>query len=791
MLLQDLRYAARLLRRAPLFTLAVVCTLMLGIGATTTIFSVVNAVILTPLPFGASERLVQIAEKNDRLGLPTFSSSAANYLSWKGRAHAFESMGAASFGSYNLTGDGGEPEQINGAPITTSLLTVFGLRPVRGRDFRAGDDVTGAPAVALISEALWHRRFGSDPSTVGRHIRVNSIDTEIVGIAPQSLTLAVAGDIWTPLVATADPRHLNHVLVTFGRMRPGVTIAQAQSDMDAVAHDVGVEFPEVKDWGIHLISMRDTIVGPQLATSLWVLFGAVGCVLLIACANVANLLLSRALARERELALRTAIGATRGRLVRQLLVESVVLSVVGGAAGLALAAASVRLLNATLPPFVLPVPEVHVDVTVLAFAATVSVMTGLFFGLAPAWSMTRADLHSALKQASRGSTGGRRWLGGALAAGELALATMLLIGAGLLAQTLAQLQRQPIGFTPDHLLTFEISPPVSRYPLDSKAPVFYGSLIDALRGIPGVVGAAVSSGLPFGNGNYTTTPMYVDGGITDQPFPIDWRIVSPDFFSVMRIPLLRGRTFTDADKSLVTVISQATARRFFGDVDPIGRVVSRVADRRGYTVIGLVGDVRNAALNQDSPAVYYPSPSRVWPRMDLAVRTAGDPTSVLPAVRQAVRQIDPDVPISNVRTETDWVSANAAQPRLNAVLLGVFSTVALVIAAVGVYGILAYSVTQRTREIGLRMALGASRGGVLRLVVREGMTVGLAGICIGLAGALALGRTIASLVFGVPVHDPLTFVVVTAVLTAVALIACALPAARASRVDPQIALKGD
>jgi len=368
--------------------------------------------------------------------------------------------------------------------------------------------------------------------------------------------------------------------------------------------------------------------------------------------------------------------------------------------------------------------------------------------------------------------------------------------ARLLGRTLLQLQREPIGFTPDRLLTFQVSPPPSKYPLDSKAPLFYTSLIDALRVLPGVNGAAVSSGLPFGNGNYTQTPMLAPGGgtVTDAPFPIDWRIVSQDFFTVMKIPVIRGRLFTDTDRGdagNVTIVSQATARRFWGDADPIGRIIRRVADQRDSTVIGVVGDVRNLALNQESPAVYYPSVARVWPRMDMVVRTEGEPTAIVANVRQAVRALDADIPISNVRTEEAWISANAAQPRLNAVLLGLFSSVALLIAAVGVYGILAYSVNQRTREIGLRMALGASRGGVLRLIVREGMTVGLAGIAIGVAGAFLLGRTMSSLVFGVRVHDPATFTVVTMVLTAVALAACMLPAARASRVDPQEALRGE
>ena len=795
--MHDLRYAARMLRRSPLFTLTIILTLTLGLGATTTIFSVVNAVLISPLPFAEPGRLIWIAERNDRLNLSTFSASSANYLSWRARTRSFEELGAVGFGSYNLSGDsGGDPEQLSGAPMTPTVLPTLGLQPVAGRNFGPNDAIAGAPRVAMISQGLWMRRFGGDRSVIGRHVTLNALDVEIVGVAPTALTVISTGDVWVPLNASADPRHLNHVVSAIGRLKPGVTLEQAQAEMDGVARDVGVEFPEVKDWGIRLVTFTNWIVGPQLTTSLWVLLGAVALVLLIACANVANLLLSRAIARERELAVRTAIGATRARLVRQLLAESLSLSALGGLLGLALAATSIRVLNATLPPNVLPVRAITIDGMVLAFAASACIATGVLFGLAPAWSMTRGDLHGALKQESRSTIGGKHWLRRGLAAGELALATMLLIGAGLLGRTLLQLQREPIGFTPDRLLTFQVSPPPSKYPLDSKAPLFYTSLIDALRALPGVNGAAVSSGLPFGNGNYTQTPMLAPGGgtLTDAPFPIDWRIVSQDFFTVMKIPVIRGRLFTDTDRGdagNVTIVSQATARRFWGDADPIGRIIRRVADQRDSTVIGVVGDVRNLALNQESPAVYYPSVARVWPRMDMVVRTEGEPTAIVANVRQAVRALDADIPISNVRTEEAWISANAAQPRLNAVLLGLFSSVALLIAAVGVYGILAYSVNQRTREIGLRMALGASRGGVLRLIVREGMTVGLAGIAIGVAGAFLLGRTMSSLVFGVPVHDPATFTVVTMVLTAVALAACMLPAARASRVDPQEALRGE
>jgi len=435
---------------------------------------------------------------------------------------------------------------------------------------------------------------------------------------------------------------------------------------------------------------------------------------------------------------------------------------------------------------------------VLLFALGATAATGILFGLAPAWHASRTDLNDVLKQASRGSSGGARPLvRNGLAAAELALATMLLIGAGLLGQSLFRLQQVRLGFQPDRLLTFQVAPPPARY-RGEQAALFYSRLVESLRTLPGVRDGAVSSGIPFGAGNYTTTPIAssADSALAlDTAVPTDWRIVSPGFFRTMQIPLLRGRDFTNADgpsAPQVAVVSQATAKRFFGDGDPLGRELYRVADRRGFTVVGVVGDVRHTALNQESPAIYYPSTTgRVWPLMDIVVRTDVPPESILAGVRQKVHELDAELPISNVRPMQDWVSLNAAQPRLNAILLAVFAAVALLIAAIGIYGVLAYSVNQRTREIGLRMALGAPRRRVLGQIVREGMVVGLAGISIGLAGALALSRALASLVFGVEVRDPITFGAVAAVLAFVAFAACIFPARYASRVDPMVALRYD
>ena len=794
--MQDLRYTFRMLRKTPLFTAAVVLTVALGIGATTAIFTVVNAVMLRPLPYANPDRLVWVAERNDRLNLATFSASVLNYLSWKEQAHSFDALGAVGFASFNLTGTG-EPEQLTGGTLTPSIFPLLGVSPVAGRSFLDGEDRPGAEPVAMISESLWRRRFGADPKVVGGQVTLNGTNRTVVGVVPSSVALLSPGDVWVPLpVDPARQNRLNHVILAVGRMKPNVTLEQAQSDMDAVSRAMASQYPEIKDWGIRLVTFYRLFVGTQLQTSLLVLLGGVACVLLIACANVANLLLTRAIAREREMAVRTALGASRGRLLKQLLVESLVLASIGGGLGLVAAVWAVRLINAGLPAGVLPFPTVSMDSTVVLFGLAVTLVTGLLFGLAPAWSMARTELTRSLKQADRSSAGkGRAVVRNGLAAAELALATMLLVGAGLLGRSLLALERVDIGFQPDHMLTFQLSPPVSKYPLDSKASLFYQSLLESLKTIPGVRDAAISSGVPFGQGNYTTTPFTALGSSPlppDTPVPIDWRIVSPDFFKTMGVPVLRGRIFTDGDVPTgpsIAIVSHATAVRFFGDENPIGRVIRRVADGKELTIVGEVGDVKNFALSQETPAMYYPLASRVWPRMDVIVKTVGEPASVLASVREKVRELDRDVPVSTVRTEEEWVSGSAAQPRLNAFLLGAFAAAALLVAAIGVYGVLAYSVTQRTREIGLRMALGAQRSGVLRLVVREGMIVGLVGIALGAAGALALGRVLSNLVFGVPVRDPMTFAVVAGILTIVALAACVVPARKASRVDPLVALR--
>jgi putative ABC transport system permease protein len=811
MLLADLRYAVRTLRRSPVFTAATVLTMALTIGANTAIFSVVDTVLIRPLPFAAPERLMQVAEKNDKLNLSNFSSSMLNYLSWKEQNRSFQALGAIGGNTYTLTGRG-DPEQINGATISPSLLPILGIQPMLGRGFREGDDLPGAAPVALISQALWRRRFAGERSAVGARLVLNGLNHTVVGIAPDGLPFLTNGDIWTPLIV--DPGHeirLNHLLTVVGRLRPGVTPRQAQTEMDLVAKRVGAQFPEVKDWGIQLLDFTGTIISDSLRTALLVLLGAVGLVLLIACANIANLLLSRAASRQKEIAVRTALGAGRNRLLAQFLTESVLLSFTGGAAGIVAALWCVRIANRSLPQGLLPTPEISVDSAVLLFAVGITLATGLLFGLAPAWHAARTDLNTVLKQGSRSSIGGQRvLLRNALVAGELALATVLLVGAGLLLQSLLRLQQVRLGFRPEGILTFQLAPAAVRYPDQAKRWALFRQVLQSLAAIPGVAGASMSSGIPMGQGNYTRSPFMPTGASLlpeGASLPIDWRIASPGYFRLMGIPLLAGRDFTEHDGpgsvgpgsvapgsvapggADAIVVSRATAQRFWGGENPIGKLLHRPTVSSSYTVIGVVGEVRHTALNQEYPCLYFSAATRLAPVMDMVVRTQQQPESVQQAARSRIHDIDPELPLTNVRTLEDYVHDNAAQPRLNAALLVVFAGVALLIAAIGVYGVLAYAVNQRTREIGLRMALGAQPSGVLWWIAGQGMLVAMAGIGAGLAGAIALSRVLATLLYRIEPRDPLTFGVVAVVLSLVALTACLAPARRASRVDPIVALR--
>ncbi len=801
MLLHDVRHALRALRKSPAFTVAAVATIALGIAANTAVFSVVNAALIRALPYSEPDRLMQVAERNDKLNLPYFSVSTLNYLSWSEMTRAFERIGAFGSSAYTLTGPG-EPEQVTGGPISPSLVPLLGLRPLVGRAFRDDEDKPGHAQVVLISESLWKRRFAGDRAVVGQPLTVDGAVYTVVGVMGPELHRLTDGDLWVPMVIDQSRENrLSHTVSVVGRLKPGVTMEMAQTEMDSISRRVLEQYPDVRDWTIRVRTLDHWFVSDELRTALIVLLGSVALVLLIVCANVANLMLSRAVARQKEFAIRAALGGGRTRLVRQVLTEGLLLSLAGGAAGLVLAAWAVRLFNA-LPADQRPATGVGIDGTVVLFTVAASLVTGILFSLVPAWQCTRADVNGVLKQGARSARGHQRpLLRNGQAALQLALATVLVIGAGLLARSLMRLEQVPLGFDPSGVVTFRVSLPPARYPGHARSWAFYRELLESLRNVPGVSAAAISSALPFGTGTYTRTPVSTPSHSVlpaGTAIPIDWRVVSPGFFRALGIPLVLGRDFTEADapnSAPVMIVSRSFARKFWGGDDPIGKVVhlfnargKQVAD---YTVVGIVGDVRNMSLNEELPAMYYSSSWRLWPSMEVAVRTPGTPESLLPVIRQRVRALDADLPISAVQTMEQGISASASQPRLNALLLVAFAALSLVVAGIGIYGVLACSVSNRTNEIGLRMALGADRLRVMRLVVGEGMVVGLAGTLIGLAAAAALSRVLASLLFGVEPRDPLTFGGAALSLAVVALLACAAPAWRASRVDPIVALRQD
>ena len=793
---QDVAYSLRLMRKAPLFTAAVVLTIGLAIAATATIFSVVNAQILRPLPFKDPDRLLLVFERNDKLNAPIYNVSVLNFLDWRAQTQSFDLAAVNPNKNYILTGMG-DPEQLTGARISPELPRVLGVPLIAGRSFTPEEEKPGAAPVVIIGEAFQQRHFGTDADVLGRTINLDGTPTTIVGIAPDTLNLLASGDIYTPL--TIDPAkemRLSHAIFVVGRLEPGVSAQQAQAEMNTISDQMKQQYPELRDWGVNLVTMFDGFISPQLKTGLLMLLAAVSFVLLIACANIANLLLARTAARQHEMAMRTALGASQGRLVRQLLIESVALSCIGGLVGLLATWWSVRAMSHWLPPNTLPIPTIEVDSLVLLFALGTTVLTGLIFGIVPALRTAKVKVDEVLKTGGRGDSGGMRTrMRNTLVAIELALATVLLIGAGLFIQTLVNLQNVKLGFEPHGLITFQVSLSPEKYPPETKAPLFLREMIDSLEALPGVRSASVSSGIPFGAGAYYSHPMMTtESSIlpSDAKIPTDWRIVSPGYFKTMNIPLLQGREFeySDAGTPNIIIVSQATARTFWGDENPLGRTLRRSADpETPFTVVGVVGDVRSTQLSQESPAFYYSITTRTIPSMDVVVRTDVLPELLLPIIRQEINALDPDLPIAHVNTMEQWLTTSAAQPRLTSILLSIFAGVALLIAAIGIYAVLTYSVSQRTREIGIRMAMGATPRRVLKLIVSEGMRVVLLGLVIGLAGGLALGRTMESLVYGVGVRDPKIYLVVAAILATVALAACFIPARRAAVVDPLVALR--
>jgi putative ABC transport system permease protein len=803
---QDVRYGARSLRRSPGFTAVAAITLALGVGANTAIFTVVNAVMLRPLPFAEPNRLVRFWESNPEKGWPTFSVSHPTFLDWRNQSRSFERMAAHTGAGFTLT-SGGNPEIVRASAVTEDFLPVLGTTLSLGRNFRREEDRPGGHTeVAIVSYGFWQRRLASNPSVLGTTLTLDGRAFEIVGVLPPSFSwIRERLDLLVPLAPDPARNRSDHRLLVIGRLAPGVSLEQARSEMDGIAAQMARQFPESNSgWGVRLSSFYDWLVPQEARDSLIVFMGAVGLVLLIACGNVASLMLARAASRQKEISIRVALGAQRFRIVGQLLVESMQVALLAGSLGLLVAWLGTRLLTAAGPAAGLPrLDELSVDARVFGFAFATALLSGLVFGLIPAVQASRPQIGNNLKEGTRAASSGaaRQRLRSVLVVGEVALSVTLLIGAGLLIRSFWQLQKVQPGFQVDRLATMRVNLPGTTYNIEAKSRAFYERLLPAVAALPGVRSVATSSGVPLSAGN-TSTDLRIPGQTLKPGVPAsaDWRLVSPGYFRSMNIPL-RGRDFDTRDVAsgdtpvgLVTIISESMARRYWPGQDPIGKtVVLNSFGPNPQTIIGIAGDVRSFRLDTEvGPMVYGSAMTYAgWNPMSLVVRSAVDPLSHVDAIRNAVRQIDPNVPIYDIRSLDDLLSESLGSRRFNMYLLGCFAAVALVLACVGLFGVLAYLVSQRTRDIGIRLALGAAPHNVVRLIVGQGMVLALGGAVLGVAGAFGSARLMQSLLFSVSPRDPLTFAAVPLVLIAVALVACYLPARRAMRVDPLVALRSE
>ncbi|HZT61099.1 MAG TPA: ABC transporter permease [Pyrinomonadaceae bacterium] len=828
-LIRDVRHAARLLLKSPAFTGVALLTLALGIGANTVVFSAFNAVMLRPLPYSQPERIVTVWDSFPQLGVKKIGVTYANFVDLKERSRVFDPLAlyvAASNTTFNLTGLAG-PERVQGARVTADFFRALGVAPLHGRMLTAEDEEQGRNRVAVLGYNLWKRDFGGDARVLDSPLKLNDEDYTVVGVMPPGFEFpsgaempagqqfASATELWTPLTKPSTPAALNDRTVrgyrAIGRLKDGVTIEQAQADTAAVIKRLVEEHPtENEGLGVSVTTMRENQVG-ELRPAMIALLASVGFVLLIACANIANLLLSRAAARQREFAVRAALGASRGRIIGQLLTESLLLSLTGGALGLALAWVAARLLVALAPAEIPRINDVTIDLRVLAFTVGVSLLTGLLFGLAPALNASRTDLYEGVKSGGRGTSGGagQRRLRGLLVVSEVMLVFVLLIAAGLMLKSFRRLLAVSPGFDPAHVLTARVTLPAASYPAQKKT-LFYHQLVAGLEQQPGVQAAAVVRDLPL-SGTDPRIGVTVEGRAHEQQgdgYTIRDRIISPDYFKVMGIPLLKGRYLDEhdsADAPGVAIINESAAAKLFPNEDPLGKVLvtggAYAPDK--CAVVGVVGDVKFGGLDSRAdPEMYIPYTKlpdsfqqAAIGSMAVVARAAGDPSTLASAVRQQVSAIDRDVPVSSLLSMEEVLSGSLAPRRFNLVLLVAFASVALVLAAVGIYGVLSYWVTQRTREIGIRMALGASASNVFRLVVLQAMAFVAAGLLIGLGVALGLALFLSGefsgLLFGVKATDPLTFASVGLLLALVALAACLVPARRATKVEPVVALRSE
>jgi putative ABC transport system permease protein len=797
-LLQDLRYSARQLRKSVGFSVVAVITLALAIGANTAVFSVVDQVLLHPLPYPDSGRIVKLSQTFQ--GLPTYDASPANYLDWVSQSQVFAEM-AASRGWQGSLSAGDRPDRVKGTMATPSFFHLFGIEPILGRGLEASDAQPGNDHVVVLGYGLWQRYFAADRAIVGRDIRLNGEQYAIVGVMPPNFSPDDYGELWLPspwgvpthpLVPDQDPRQFRgrNYLDVWARLKPGVTVQQARAELDTIGRRLEKQYPDSNgNVGVTFSPLHEYIVG-DIRPVLLVLLAAVVIVLLIGCANVANLLLARATARAKEISIRTALGATRRRLLRQLLTESVLLALVGGGLGLLLAILAVPSLLALSPPDIRQFQQIGINREVLAFSFLASVVCGIVFGLLPALQSSRSNPNEFLKEGERGSTAHRGRTRSVLVIAEVGLSLVLLIGAGLLVKSFARLMDVNAGFDPDHLLTFNLGLPPSTDSVHQLA--FYQQVMQRLQALPGVQAVGAVSRLPLAGGN-SSRSFNVPGA--EKSYDADIRVSTPDYFRAMRIPLLKGRSFSDSDLggSLnVAVVNDALARTVFPGQDPIGKQITNFGpDNLTLQIIGVVGNVRHVGLDADpNSEIYQLLGQAQWPSMFVAIRSAtSDPTSLTAEAQNAVWGVNKDVPLANVRTMQEVIANSVQRRKFSMLLLTIFAVAAMLLAAVGLYGVMSYSVAQRTHEIGIRMALGARRPDVLSLVVKQGMALALMGIAAGTVLSLAMTRLISGMLFGITATDPLTFVAVAALLGTVAFLANYLPARRASKVEPMVALR--
>jgi predicted permease len=808
-LLFDLRYGLRMLTQSPAFTTIAVLTLALGIGANTALFSVVNGVILNPLAYPHSDQLVAIYEKI--AGLDSAPIEYLNFLDWQRDSHSFASMATYRNEDYTFIGNG-EGERLSGYMISADFFNTLGVAPILGRTLRADDDQLGAAPVVILGGGFWKRKFGSSPDIIGQPIILNGTAYTIVGVIPDSFSFyGNMRDVYTPIGQWRDPsfrdRRISVSARAFGRLNPAVTLPQAQAEMSEIARNLAVAYPEADSGtSITLVTMKEDLVG-NIEPLLFVLLAAVGFLLLIACANVANLLLARSVARSREFAIRSALGASQARIIRQLLTESILLAGLGGLFGLALAYWGTKAILKGLPTALPRASEVGLDSKVLLFTLALSLLTGVIFGLAPAVRATGTNLQEVMKQSGRGSSGFRHRLQGTFVAVEVALALVLLVGAGLMIRTLAALWRVNPGFNPNHAITFNLSLAATPTTTSAETRARLRNFDDKMRSIPGVQAVSVTLGSrPMIHDS--SLPFWIEG----EPKPAHdsdmhaatFFLVESGFQQAMGITLLRGRFVTDQDNEntpIVVDIDDSFARMYFPDQDPIGKRLNFTEFNVQAEIVGIVGHVKQYGLDNDPKGsiqaqFFYPFmqiPEKTMPLVAKSVavvlRTQGDPTAILGQVRETVKQIDPRQVVYNVQTMNDVVATSYAARRLTMILLGVFATLALALACIGIYGVTSYLVGQRIGEIGIRMALGAQRADILQLVLGEGTKMALIGAAIGIAASLGLSRLMAKQLFGVKAHDPFTYGSVAALLTLVAIVACYIPARRAMRVDPMSSLR--